>query len=76
MTNVVCKLRDIIEVVDLSQCVSIGMSGWSIQQRLVVRKHVECTAFHKVTKMLNCQVDCQQFMVKITVPGFCQFQFP
>ena len=73
--NVVHKLGDIIEMVDLSWCVGIGIGGESTHKWLVVGEHVECMTFHKVTKMLDCQVgqvDCQQFTVKFksTSAGF------
>ena len=35
----------------------------------MVSEEMKCPTFHKVAKMLDCKIGCQEFSVKCTIPG-------
>ena len=57
--NISGKLRNVVQVSCLPWRVPVPLGIESVGQGLVVGDNVKLPAFHKVSEMLDRQVDCQ-----------------
>ena len=64
MANVTGKLGDKIEVTGVYELELVE----SKHQWLVIREDMEGTTFHKMPKVLDCQINSQQLAIESTVP--------